>query len=63
MKNYVGGERTSGLMTRYTEGLGHHQIQGGLDCITLRLVWERLAAPWGQDDFSPAAFWFESGRR
>lgn len=33
----------------------------GLDFIILRLVWERLAAPLGQGDSSPAAFWFESG--
>ena len=37
------------------------KIWCGLDFIILRLVWERLDTPLGQGDFSPAAFWFESG--
>lgn len=63
-KSCVWGKRERGWKTWCREGLHSNQIRGiscGLDFIIRCLAWEGLDAPLGQGDFSPAAFWFESG--
>lgn len=50
------GRKAGRLGTRKGYAVIKWGISCGLDFIILSLVWERLDAPLGQRDFSPAAF-------